>query len=172
MLSIILHSIIILLLVFNVYGYNKIGEKNKINYIPIFISENKIKMQHTNTQIIKKTKHLEKIAIHKQKMEKKVVRAHESPGDYSALLIYLHNKIQADEAYPKIATELNQTGVVELQFLLQPNGMISNLTIKTSSGYQSLDQAAINAMHMATPFVQTKTYLHKPEWFSLPVVFK
>ena len=52
----------------------------------------------------------------------------------------------AKKNYPKNAKNLRQTGVVEIGFYLTDDKKIENLQILKSSGFASLDEAALNAV--------------------------
>ena len=49
-------------------------------------------------------------------------------------------------AYPAMSRRLNETGVVVLRVELAESGHVANATVKNSSGYARLDDAALNAV--------------------------
>ena len=57
---------------------------------------------------------------------------------------YQHNN--PAPRYPKLSKRLREEGTVLLQLLINKNGTVSDVEIKTSSGYPRLDQAAIKAV--------------------------
>ena len=62
--------------------------------------------------------------------------------------------------YPAIAVRTGQQGMNIIQFVLYPNGDISDLTLSNSSGYQSLDKNTIETIEIAYkdyPRPKTKT---------------
>ncbi|MDH5394222.1 MAG: energy transducer TonB [Gammaproteobacteria bacterium] len=48
--------------------------------------------------------------------------------------------------YPKSAQRKNWQGLVILSFIIMPDGLINHIKINQTSGYQTLDNAAINAL--------------------------
>ncbi|WP_158006933.1 energy transducer TonB, partial [Piscirickettsia litoralis] len=87
------------------------------------------------------------------------------------LVIYLNQVINAHKIYPEIAQELGNQGNVNVSFKLFPSGIIENLHIAQSSGYQRLDQAAIDTMKASVPFTQASQYIHQPQKFTLPIQY-
>jgi|GEM_PF-4150221 len=93
-----------------------------------------------------------------------------NPND--TLLALLHNAIAAQEVYPAISEELHQSGTVKIGFILKPNGELSDITLLQSSGFDSIDQAALDAAHAASPIHDVDHYLKNPEKTSLDILFK
>lgn len=77
-----------------------------------------------------------------------------SQGQYNQLLVLLHNAIASKQIYPANAAMLGQHGNVALSFILQSSGVISTITIKKSSGFSLLDNAAVAAVQAISPFTQ------------------
>lgn len=90
----------------------------------------------------------------------------------STLLALLHAAIQAKQRYPASALAMEREGRVTLLFVLYKNGAISDLRIAQSSGTESLDQAAIQAVNDAAPFKQIDQHVNKSEEYSIDVVFE
>lgn len=57
---------------------------------------------------------------------------------------YQHNN--PSPKYPKLSKRLREEGTVILQLLITKDGLVREVEIKISSGYQRLDQAAIKAV--------------------------
>ena len=53
---------------------------------------------------------------------------------------------RAPPAYPRLSMRMNEQGKVVLRVELENDGSIANVTIKSSSGYSRLDDAALNAV--------------------------
>lgn len=87
------------------------------------------------------------------------------------LLELLHNKIASLQQYPENAITLNQTGKVTLSMIVHPNGMITQIAVTKSSGIESLDAAALNAVQSASPIKEASKYLAISRPFSVDVVF-
>ncbi|MCY4444205.1 MAG: TonB family protein [Proteobacteria bacterium] len=54
--------------------------------------------------------------------------------------------------YPTEAKKSRLTGSVRLRFYIFEDGQLGNITIVSSSGYDILDQAVLQALHAAAPF--------------------
>lgn len=65
--------------------------------------------------------------------------------------------LKGRQSYPRTAKKLKQQGEVRLSFDLVPSGEAKNITIIQSSGFDALDQAAIELVRSASPL------LPKPE---------
>ena len=78
--------------------------------------------------------------------------SHKSAASYKAIeqkyLTELSQKIAyyAQQNYPYRARRRHQQGTVRLRFTLHPDGHITHIEIQTSSGYQALDQAALEVI--------------------------
>lgn len=121
-------------------------------------------------------RHSSSNALSDQKPSPVALRTPTSPasgrGEKLKLTDLLHQAITAQQHYPESATELKQTGTVSLEFLLHPNGQIENIRIKQSSQFDSLDQAAIEAVQAASPVENINKYLKKPEILWVDILFK
>lgn len=87
------------------------------------------------------------------------------------LLVLLHSAIQAQQHYPHSALIQKQTGTVTLSFILFPDGRITSIKITQSSGFESLDEAAINAVENAAPIKEVSRYLINAKNFSIDLHF-
>lgn len=54
--------------------------------------------------------------------------------------------------YPAIAERLGHSGDVKIGFTIAANGELAGLRVKTSSGWDELDEAAAQAVRGAAPF--------------------
>ncbi|MCK4719353.1 energy transducer TonB [bacterium] len=70
-------------------------------------------------------------------------------ADYAASV---KNKIRNSKQYPEISHRLGETGTVEVNFTLASTGELTLVSISTSSGFDHLDNAAIDAVRNAAPF--------------------
>lgn len=92
-------------------------------------------------------------------------------GDNNTLLEALHNAIAKAQYYPQMALLLKQHGQVQVQFTLAPDGTISNISIFQSSGFNLLDQAAINAVKNISPFKPANFYLKNNKVLNISLIF-
>jgi protein TonB len=79
----------------------------------------------------------------------------------------IHEEIRRHLAYPVVARRKGWTGRVLLYFRIRRDGNVANTEIKNSSGYASLDEGALRALHRAAPFEKRPA----PVDVIMPVVF-
>ncbi|HYE77396.1 MAG TPA: energy transducer TonB [bacterium] len=70
-------------------------------------------------------------------------------NDYT---IRLRSLIDAKKRYPPPAKRLRRTGRAQVAFTVGADGSLSDLTLRTSSGTEALDDAALQAVRDAAPF--------------------
>lgn len=61
-------------------------------------------------------------------------------------------QIEKHKRYPSTAQKRNIQGEVTVRFVITPDGGIRNLILVRSSNYKALDDAALKAVHKASPF--------------------
>ena len=61
----------------------------------------------------------------------------------------IQQAIKKHQKYPKRAAKMKHQGVVEVSFLFKTDGSISNVKVNKSSGFDSLDEAAIETINRA-----------------------
>jgi periplasmic protein TonB len=84
-----------------------------------------------------------------------------SLAQYRLQLISIARKYKR---YPRVATDNNWEGGVVVRLVIGASGMISALSIKTSSGHEVLDQQALEMFKKATPQVQIPPALRGKEF--------
>lgn len=75
-------------------------------------------------------------------------------------------------SYPKFAKRRNWQGKVLLSLRITSTGKIKNIKIDDSSGYNILDQAAINSMRKIGKLPQTASWLENDIELEIPVVYQ
>jgi len=98
-------------------------------------------------------------------------RSSNSGEQTEGLLVLLHQAIQNKQQYPASALQMGRQGRVKVGFKLYPDGTISHLRLIKSSGTESLDKAAMEAVRLAIPFKEIDSYLKAPDDFNIDVVF-
>ena len=79
----------------------------------------------------------------------------EETGGFGSRMDYLDMvrlKIESRKQYPPFSRQKNIEGLVTVGFMIGPDGFISGLTVVRSSGFSSLDEAAVVAVNSAAPF--------------------
>jgi len=78
-----------------------------------------------------------------------VAHAAEAPAPYTKTVM---EKVSNKVEYPKMAKMRHQEGAAVVSFAVDASGAPTNPTVEKSSGFQSLDDAAVNAVKAAAPF--------------------
>lgn len=65
---------------------------------------------------------------------------------------YLSNYLNSSKEYPRMAEKLRQEGMVVLVLEIDAKGLITDLKVKKSSNFKSLDVAALNHVRSLAPF--------------------
>jgi len=78
-----------------------------------------------------------------------VAQAAEAPAAYTKAVM---EKVSSKVEYPKMAKMRHQEGAAIVAISMDASGAPATATIEKSSGFQSLDDAALNAVKAAAPF--------------------
>jgi len=73
--------------------------------------------------------------------------------------------------YPRLSRRLNEQGKVILRVLIGVEGIASQAEISASSGYERLDQAALQAVRRWKYVPGTRNGVPEAMWFNVPVLF-
>lgn len=85
----------------------------------------------------------------------------------------LQRLIAQQKTYPKRARRRAQEGTVIVSFTLYPNGNISQIRIKKSSGSNSLDKAALQTIQRVSGALAFPAEIRRKQWsFSLPLIYR
>ena len=87
----------------------------------------------------------------------------------SASAAYLNNP---PPAYPALSRRLGEQGRVVLRVRIEPDGTASAAEIRTSSGYERLDQAARQAVLSWRYVPGTRNGVPEAMWFLIPIQFE
>lgn len=90
---------------------------------------------------------------------------------HNELLKLLHQAIAAKQQYPEAAINLHQEGTVKIGMYIKPDGKITQLSILQTSGFNTIDLAALSAIQAISPFFPAKNFLQTTEYFSVDVLF-
>lgn len=88
------------------------------------------------------------------------------------LLSLLHEKINEYKRYPYIAVRQRREGLVKVNFILHPDGHISDVIVSESSRYAMLDRAATRAVEKVPPLSLASNYLQHSEAFNVDIDFR
>ncbi len=73
---------------------------------------------------------------------------------YASYMKHIKDKVQNTWIYPEDAREKGEQGELLILFSINKDGSLSRVSVVRSSGYESLDNAAVNAIKDAAPFPQ------------------
>src|SRR5437773_2146791 len=85
-------------------------------------------------------------------------------GSLAQYRLQLISAARKYKRYPRVAMDNNWEGDVVVRMVIGANGMISALSIKTSSGHEVLDQQALDMFKKAKPLVQIPPSLRGKEF--------
>jgi protein TonB len=83
----------------------------------------------------------------------------------------LETHIALFQHYPKRAAHERARGIVGLLFSMQRDGSVTNVQIVSSSGYTSLDAAAIETIRNAQPMPRIPSELPQQLTIEMPIAF-
>jgi|GEM_PF-2967746 len=115
----------------------------------------------------------QKKAVHKPVKKIKSVIGHQAVKGKALdhLIAQLYQQINAHYQAPDSAAEMQEYGKTIVIFTIKPSGLANQITVKKSSGFPLLDQAATNAVKKASPFKLSPGQLKLSQSFTIPVVF-
>lgn len=77
----------------------------------------------------------------------------EGKGRYlKAHFSYIRNMIQRNLTYPKLAREMGWEGRVTVSFIVCESGYVEDIKVVSSSGFETLDKNAVEAVRRTSPF--------------------
>jgi TonB family protein len=85
-------------------------------------------------------------------------------------LIYL--EINKHKHYPFMAKRRGKQGLVRLNFVMHPDGQVSDIAIVQSSRYALLDEAATRAVQSISPFRLAASYLDQVHRYDVDIEFR
>lgn len=89
-----------------------------------------------------------------------------------ALYKLLYSAINQQKHYPLSALRMKQQGKVRVSFRLFNNGNLDDVEVSHSSGYRSLDNAALLAVKRIQPFHPAADYVASAKDFQLDIIFQ
>ncbi len=89
-----------------------------------------------------------------------------------ALMQLVYQAISEHKHYPYMARRLGQQGKVTLNFVMHPDGQVTDVVVRESSRYTVLDRAAEEAVVAISPFAMAAEYLTYEKVFDIAVDFR
>lgn len=97
---------------------------------------------------------------------------YESGERASQLKKYVYQAISREKRYPYIARKQRREGVVKLNFVMHPDGQVTDILIVESSRYSVLDKAARQAVEAISPFLMATNYLQVETEFNVDIDYR
>ncbi len=82
----------------------------------------------------------------------KTLQLNTSELKYQRYLLGMKNRIEGRWAYPELAVRNGWQGSLYISFVIRKDGSVSDIKLEKSSNYPVLDDAAITAVRLASPF--------------------
>lgn len=95
-----------------------------------------------------------------------------SAGDVNQLLQLVYQEISRHKHYPYLARRQRREGLVKLNFIMHPDGRVTDVEVIESSRFSVLDRAAQRAVEDISPFMIAADYLSYQQTFDVNVDFR
>lgn len=85
---------------------------------------------------------------------------------------FVYEAISREKHYPYIARRQRREGLVKLNFVMHPNGKVTDIAIVESSRFDILDKAAMQAVESISPFHLAAEYLTMQQHYDVGIDFR
>ncbi len=100
-------------------------------------------------------------------------RRHQQQGQRAdELRKFVYEAINRQKNYPYMARRQHREGLVKLNFVMHPNGNVTNIAIVESSRFHLLDKAAMQAVESISPFHLAAEYLTMQQHYDVGIDFR
>lgn len=132
----------------------------------------KTEQKESSIKIKKTTLTSETVAILSQEKTTSLITDKQQAESKARVISIINKELIQHFIYPKLAQKRNWQGKVLLSLRVSASGKINNVQLNSSSGYDVLDQAAINSLVKVKYLPQTSTWLSNDIYLQLPVVYQ
>ena len=101
-----------------------------------------------------------------------VIEKINSDNNVRQLLTLVYQEVNRHKRYPYIARKQGREGLVKLNFILHPDGRVTDVAIVESSRFTVLDRAAQKAVEDISPFLMAAEYLSYQQSFDVNLDFR
>jgi TonB family protein len=84
----------------------------------------------------------------------------------------LHQAIDKHKRYPYQAKRQHRAGLVKLQFVVHPDGQVTDVSVVESSRFDVLDEAARDAVNAISPFQLAENYINEQKSYDVDIDFR
>ncbi len=100
-------------------------------------------------------------------------RQHRQQGQRAdELRKFVYEAINREKHYPYMARRQRREGLVKLNFVMHPNGKVTDIAIVESSRFDTLDKAARQAVESISPFHLAAEYLTMQQHYDVGIDFR
>jgi protein TonB len=85
---------------------------------------------------------------------------------------FVYEAINRQKHYPYMARRQHREGLVKLNFVMHPNGKVTDIAIVESSRFHRLDKAAMRAVESISPFHLAAEYLTMQQHYDVGIDFR
>ena len=93
-------------------------------------------------------------------------------SNHEQFVSLLHQAIDKHKRYPYQAQRQRREGLVKLQFVVHPNGQVTNVSVVQSSRFNALDDAARDAVNAISPFQLAANYIYEQHIYDVDIDFR
>jgi len=150
-----------------IHSLKKTSVNKSITSVPLSKKTEPAECRHINFE---KQIKLPADPVHPRIYEWKAANKNTAADDYLAIV---RIKIEQHKKYPPLARIKQNEGRVVVRFVITLEGRAKKIQVIKSSGYKSLDEAALKAIKTAAPFPKPPSHLFKRTIpIELPIIFK
>lgn len=111
-------------------------------------------------------------AVAKPRQEEVRPQSTRKPPGLSEYLSVVRAQVERNREYPAMARQMEMQGTVVVRIAIKEDGSLSAVEIISSSGYASLDKAAVSAVKRAVPFRSPGSFGLGRVTVEVPIVFR
>jgi TonB family protein len=93
-------------------------------------------------------------------------------SNHEQFVSLLHQAIDKHKHYPYQAQRQHREGLVKLQFVVHPDGQVTNVSVVESSRFDALDNAARDAVNAISPFQLAENYINEQKIYDVDIAFR
>jgi len=93
-------------------------------------------------------------------------------SNHKQFVSLLHQAIDKHKHYPNQAKRQHREGLVKLQFVVHPDGQVTDVSVVESSRFDALDEAARDAVNAISPFQLAENYINEQKIYDVDIDFR
>lgn len=93
-------------------------------------------------------------------------------SNHEQFVSLLHQAIDKHKRYPYQAQRQRREGMVKLQFVVHPDGHVTDVSVVESSRFDVLDEAARKAVNAISPFQLAANFIYEQHMYDVDIDFR